>query len=146
MNKLRKVLRLSRYESILLLVTFSLLFVVRLGLFLLPFQTLVRLLGIVSKIPVQIYQETEVPSKIVRAVDMSSFYMFGNVKCLARALTTQTLLKWHGYAPDFKLGVTRSDSGQLEAHAWVEYEGEVIVGDLYNLDGFVPFASIQWFE
>lgn len=146
MHRLYRVLKLSRRESLLLLTTFSFLLAVRLGLFLLPFRTLLRLLKTISQNSIRIYQEADVIPKIVWAVNVSSSYMPGNVKCLARALTTQVLLSWHGYAADLKIGVAKKEGESLEAHAWVEYQNEVVIGALYNLDRFVPFSSVQWFD
>jgi hypothetical protein len=69
--------------------------------------------------------------------------MPGHVKCLARALTTKTLMKQHGYTAELRIGVMRSQAGQLEAHAWIEYQGEVIIGQLHNLVEFTPLPSLR---
>lgn len=141
MNKLRKLTKMSNRESLLLIDTFILLNLVRLGLFLLPFTKLLNLLKIYSNSrSTQKYQQIEV-KQILHAVHTSNYYVLGSSKCLAKALTTQTLMKICGYSSELKIGVAKEDSS-LQAHAWVEYGGKVIIGGLRNLDTFAPITSI----
>jgi hypothetical protein len=125
------------------LVTFSLLTAIRLGLLLLPFRLLLQILERISQISAHVYRGTDAIRKIVWTVEVSSRFMPRGVKCLARALTTKTLLNWHGYTPDLKIGVAKNDGGQLEAHAWIEYQGRVIIGNLRDLTRFIPLPSIE---
>jgi hypothetical protein len=39
------------------------------------------------------------------------------------------------------IGVRRGKAGQLDAHAWVSHQGQVIIGDMEDLDGYVPLTS-----
>jgi hypothetical protein len=80
---------------------------------------------------------------IVWAVDIASHYMPGGVKCLARALTTQVLMSRYGYSPELRIGVAKGERGQLEAHAWVENQGQVVIGYLGNLSRFTPMPSFE---
>lgn len=70
--------------------------------------------------------------KIIWAVMVASRYLPGRVKCLARALTTQVLLEGHGYQAQLRLGVVKSEQG-LEAHAWVESQGRIVIGGLKDI-------------
>lgn len=45
-----------------------------------------------------------------------------------------------GYQPIFHIGVARTQ-GTISAHAWVEYDRQVVMGQLGNLDQFVPLLS-----
>lgn len=146
MRKLHNALRLPPQERILLLTTFSLLVAIRIALLLLPFRILLQLLGRISQTPARIYQGTDTLRRIVWAVEVSSRYMPGGVKCLARALTTKVLFHWHGYTPDLRIGVAKSNGGQLEAHAWIEYQGWVVIGNLRDLKRFIPLPSIEGFK
>jgi hypothetical protein len=146
MRKFGRVFKLSLPESILLLATFSVLAAVRVGLFLLPFRILLQILGDISqtsRISTQVYRGTDAIRKVVWAVEVSSRYMPGGAKCLARALTTKVLLNWHGYTPDLRIGIAKSDHGQLEAHAWIEYQGRVVIGNLRDLTRFIPLPSLE---
>jgi hypothetical protein len=138
-RRLGKIFRLSRSDRQLLLHTFLLLNAVRLGLWLLPFRTLTQLLEALSPTPVQ-RSATHAISiiKIIRSVDISSRYSPGRVKCLARALTAQVLLHGNGYAAHLHIGVAKGEYGQLEAHAWIESQGTVVMGELQNLSRYTP--------
>ena len=69
--------------------------------------------------------------------------MPGNVKCLARALTTEVLMNRSGYTPELRIGIAQSKTGKLEAHAWIESQGKVLIGQLEDLTRFqiLPLPS-----
>lgn len=79
--------------------------------------------------------------KIVWAIDTGTRYMPGGVKCLARALVAQTLMKQHGHPAQLRIGVAKGETGELEAHAWVEHRGKVAIGYLSDLQRYVPMPS-----
>ncbi|MGB5900380.1 MAG: lasso peptide biosynthesis B2 protein [Geitlerinemataceae cyanobacterium] len=130
------------HDRQLLLNTFLFLCLVRLGLRFLPFQTLQKRLAQRS----QISRHTPEPlsiGKIVWAIDTATRYMPGGVKCLARALVTQTMMKQHGHSGELRIGVAKGQTGELEAHAWVEHRGRVVIGYLSDLQRYVPMPSFQ---
>jgi len=141
---LLKVLKRSPQDYILLLTTFSLLAAIRLGLFLLPFRILLWLLRTISR-PATHASANGINAvrNIVWAVEVSSRCMPGGAKCLARALTAKVLLNWYGYAPDLKIGVAKNNGGILEAHAWIEHQGQVVIGQLNDLSRFIPLSQMQ---
>lgn len=49
-------------------------------------------------------------------------------KCLARALALKMLLSVDGYRSFLHIGVARAGSGRLQAHAWLEFEGRILIG------------------
>lgn len=49
--------------------------------------------------------------------------IWGN--CLKRSLTLWFLLRRHGIISDLRIGVRRHQ-GEFQAHAWVEYDGQII--------------------
>lgn len=59
--------------------------------------------------------------------------------CLPQALAAEAILRRRGHPADMRLGVKRGDDG-VEAHAWVESYGRVIVGD-GDLDRFEPLEA-----
>jgi hypothetical protein len=142
MNKVLKLTKTSNREILLLISAFLLLNLVRLGLFLLPFAKLLDLLKMLSNFWSKgKYQQVEV-KQILHAVHTSNYYALRSSKCLAKALTTQTLMKICGYSSELKIGVAKENDSALQAHAWVEYRGKVIIGNLRNLDTFAPITSI----
>ena len=46
--------------------------------------------------------------------------------CLQRSLALREWLSQGGIVADLKIGVQRDDAGAFKAHAWLEYQGEVI--------------------
>ena len=144
MKRLRKFLNLTNGDRYLLISTFILLSLVRLGLFLLPFKTLQKLLSAISQIKTK-SNEVDLTNlgKIVGSVNLSSRYMPLGVKCLARALTTQVLMSQYGYLPQLKIGVAKGEQGKLEAHAWVEYQGKLVIGYLPDLSRFIPLSAFK---
>ena len=51
-----------------------------------------------------------------------------NAVCLPQALAARTMLARRGYGSAFHLGATFDQNGKLIAHAWLEAEGEIVVG------------------
>jgi hypothetical protein len=49
--------------------------------------------------------------------------------CLAQALTAQVMLGARGRAATIRFGAKREGAGPLDAHAWLECDGAVLVGD-----------------
>lgn len=49
-------------------------------------------------------------------------------RCLAEALAMQCLMRHFGYEPVMRIGVCKRENGEFAAHAWIEHEGQVIMG------------------
>jgi Transglutaminase-like superfamily len=137
MIRLRKFFRLPRSERWLLIKAALLLGVIRLGLRLLPFQTLRQLLDLVTKSRAG----NQFPSdRIVWAVIATSRYVLGDKPCLTQALAVQVLIKRRGYPANLRIGVARVDGGELKAHAWVESQDRVVVGG-GDVSRYTPFPA-----
>jgi hypothetical protein len=48
--------------------------------------------------------------------------------CLVRALAAQALLARHGHPSQLRLGVARGADRAFEAHAWLERDGQILIG------------------
>jgi HAMP domain-containing protein len=57
--------------------------------------------------------------------------------CLAQAIAAEALLIRAGHPAEIRLGVAKDGRGRIEAHAWVEVSGRVILGD-GDLKRYVP--------
>ena len=141
MKQLGKFLWLTKSEQRLLLSAALLLGAIRLGLWLLPFQTL-RSLLVRSTRKTQLQAARVSVSRVVWAVEVVSRYMPG-VKFLARALATQALLRQHSHQAHIRIGVARSQKGQLQAHAWVESQGRIVSGGLRDLWRYTPLPLLE---
>ncbi len=143
MRRVRNFLRLSAGDRYFLIKTLVLLIAIRLGLSLLRFNTLLKLVTKISQPDERSLSTSKVTvGKIVWAVNASTRYVPG-VKCLARALTTQVLMNQYGQSPELRIGVAKGETGKLEAHAWIEYQGWVVMGNLQDLSRYMPLPSLE---
>ena len=60
--------------------------------------------------------------------------------CLTAAVAAEALLRWHGYDALLRIGVSKNDSNSLQAHAWVESGGEVVIGG-DEVEGLTPLHA-----
>jgi hypothetical protein len=141
--RLFNLFRMGAGDRHLLMMTLILLATIRIGLWLMPFHTILKVLAKISQ-PSDRLQVTNPISvrKIAWAVNAVSPYVPG-VKCLARALATQVLMNRHSLACEFRIGVAKAEGGKLEAHAWIEYQGLVVIGNLQDLSRFMPLPSLE---
>jgi hypothetical protein len=79
------------------------------------------------------------PERIGWAVSAARYFVpKGN--CLPQALAAESLLLRHGHPVEFRIGVVKTDRDRLEAHAWVESAGRLVVGDLTQ--GLVTYSPL----
>ncbi|HVZ32203.1 MAG TPA: lasso peptide biosynthesis B2 protein [Polyangiaceae bacterium] len=83
------------------------------------------------------------PDQIAQAVERARRTLPGDYKCLPAAYTGHLLLHRHGYASAIQVGVAHDAKGQVEAHAWVEACGRILIGALPDLERFVPFPPLE---
>jgi len=77
---------------------------------------------------------------IAYLVAVASRYTLGRPRCLPQALVLWSVLRRQGRAAELRIGVRKQDD-QIEAHAWVEYDGAVfdVAGGGYKR--FSPFEG-----
>lgn len=128
MKRLHKFLHLTSGDRRLLVSTALLLAAVRLGLRLLPFRILQRVLNRLASAPAgSLGANRSSVDRLVWAVTVASHYV-PKATCLTQALAAQVLLGRRGHLSQLRVGVAKGEEGQLEAHAWLESQGKVIVG------------------
>lgn len=129
MKRLRKFLRLSSTEQRLLFRALILLGVITLGLRLLPFRPLRRILARGAHAPGGLpTTDPASADRIPWAVAVASRSVPGATSCLIQALAAQVLLEQAGFPAPLHIGVARDEGGQLKAHAWVEHQGAIVIG------------------
>jgi hypothetical protein len=141
MSPLLKFVHLPSADRNLLVKSALLLGAVRLGLWLFPFQTLRRLLDRMTGGNTTLQEETSI-AKITWAITVASGYVPA-ATCLTQALTTQVLLGQQGHTGTLRIGVVRSEVGQFQAHAWVEYQGRVVIGGIEAPSRFTPLPPLE---
>jgi hypothetical protein len=115
---------------------------VRAGLWVLPFRVVRAAAGRLASARV-------VPSKrhsrerLVWATMVATRFV-PRATCLTQSLTAQILLRRHGYPAELRLGVAR-EAGQFAAHAWVESDGHIVIGNAdvwrYTSIAAIPIAA-----
>jgi hypothetical protein len=58
--------------------------------------------------------------------------------CLSDALTAHAMLRRRGHASEVRVGVRLNDASaaRLDSHAWLECNGQVVLGRLENLEDY----------
>jgi hypothetical protein len=128
MTWLLKFRRLSSSDRRLLVQAVILHGVIGVGLRVLPFGLLRRLLAELAVTPREGPGAPGGPDLVAWAVGIVSRLGGLTATCLSRALTAQVLLTRNGYPADLRIGVAKGADGQFQAHAWVEYDGQVVIG------------------
>jgi hypothetical protein len=77
------------------------------------------------------------------AVEVAAEWLPGAYRCLPRAYAAHWLLAHHGHASEVQVGVARDAQGKVEAHAWVVYQGRIIVGLVEDMQRFVRLPDLN---
>ncbi len=124
MAALRKWRALAPTERWLLLQALVLVAVFRAALLLVSFQRLRRL---AERRAGNAAPPPEALARTGWAIAVAADLVRGST-CLPQALAAQALLGWQGCASSLHIGVARGLGGRIEAHAWVESNGTIVVG------------------
>jgi hypothetical protein len=139
LRPLRKLVDLPAHRRRLLLWTAGQVFGVRLGLWLRPFRAVWR---------ENARAEQPLPAWLTRScsaddvcwsVGVACRYIPG-ATCLTRSLTLYGLLRRLGSPCELRVGVARTPTGALLAHAWVERDGLPLPGS-GELNGYTPLPA-----
>ncbi|MGA3359324.1 MAG: lasso peptide biosynthesis B2 protein [Halobacteriota archaeon] len=139
MSKAIRFLSLTSAEQRRLVRAFLIVVGVRIGLSLVPFprfQALLARLRARASVKSGVVPTTE---QLAQDVLVVSSYV-PRATCLTRALAGQVLLAHHRYPTTVHIGVTKEEGkGTFQAHAWLESEGKVIIGE--SEVAYVPLTT-----
>jgi len=141
MKSLRKLWRLPAADRALLVDAVLWLGATKLGLALLSLDRLRHLLARAARSSMPWHRPTPSVERIVWAVSAAQ-RVVPRATCLPQALAAEALLLRSGYAASLRIGVARTGPGGLVAHAWIESDGRVILGDLRELSCYAPFPPL----
>lgn len=129
MSPWRTWLRLSGSERGLLLTGSVLVLSVRVALWVLPSRWIIRFVTKLASPPVPLSANAKRGNEqqILWAVDAAS-RRIPDASCLTQAIAALLLMRRHGYTARFCVGVARAPGGALDAHAWLERDGRVLIG------------------
>lgn len=114
---------------------------IRLSLWLFPFKALNRWLCAFATADADDRKiEWNVVDNVASAVQMCSRCV-PYASCLTQALAARTLLGLRGQSSELKIGVGRDEDGKFMAHAWVEIDGKIIIGELTHHQSFNVLRS-----
>ena len=140
MRRIRKFLNLSSNERRLLIKTWILLGVIRLGLELFPFSTLRKLLFKLRFLFRGLEKDFS-EEYLVWSVAVVSPYV-PKTTCLAQALAAHFLLQQAGYQARLHIGVEEAEKGSLKAHAWVESQGRILIGG-FDINRYTHLLALE---
>lgn len=144
MKLVNKFLGLPPADRLVLMESAFLLVAVRVGLKLLSFHTLLRLLaGMTRALPASQEEDQGLPDRVAWAVAVAKHHLPGVYSCLAQALAAKALLHRRGRPARLLLGVEKGEPGRFQAHAWVENEGSTVVGG-EDLSRYRPLPALEW--
>lgn len=128
--------RLPRERRWLLVQAAALLALLRAALLILPFKAVAPL---ARKLQARERVTGGEIDDIVWAVGVASRRVTGGT-CLTQALVGSVLLARAGYPSDLRIGVRRDPAGGFEAHAWLERDGEIVLGQTRDQTPFTPLS------
>ena len=150
MHLISRYKNLSPVERNLFFRALTLLAITRLGLWILPFRVIRNWTEqFRSSSGIHTALDRRSIDRIAWAVEAASRRIPG-ITCLPRAIVAHILLGRCGQTSELRLGAALKPGGRLEAHAWVEVSGRVVIGEaIEGFHRFVPFqenAILQGFK
>lgn len=143
MSNLRKFAALSFQDQQLYVTTACYLLLTKACLILLPFEWVYGLIGRIGTLR---RGQTTLPEmySIVRSIErLSPNLAHFRITCLPQALVGYLLLRRKGFDVQLKIGVRKLFPDALIAHAWLEYENQVVLGRIDNLGEFVALPALR---
>ena len=127
MERLRRFAALRSEDRRLLLEALAIVTTMRVALWVLPFG---RLRSAIRRVPPRPRSSTRRGADRIAWSVVSAARFVPRASCLTQALAAEILLRRAGLPADLRIGVATDGAGALEAHAWIESEGRVLIGDL----------------
>ena len=141
MKRLYNFFHHSPQVQLLLIKAGVLLTLIVLGLGLLPYKTVLAKINRITPRRSGASRKNKCPEKQINwAVSKMGRYI-PNAKCLAMALTVKVLYAREGYPAELRIGVDKIGDKQIKAHAWVESQGKIVIGNLHDLSRFKVLHS-----
>jgi len=123
--KLRTIRSFTAQDWILLVQAWSLLLAIDIGLRILPFRKIQSWMMPRHHKEISSAQAEIMIRRSSDFVELAARNHIYPMTCLRRSLAMQTLLSKRGVNTDLFIGVRRNQE-KLEAHAWLEYQGQPI--------------------
>lgn len=142
---IRKFLKLSWFDKILLLEVFFLTGIARAAILIFSFNKIAKITGISkSESDMEIGEENlKIAVKVGWAIHAVSKRTPWESKCLVRAITAQVILHQKKISSTMYLGVAKDENKKLTAHAWVRCGSYILTGadEMKNFVQVAKFAT-----
>jgi len=136
-RKLHTCSHLSGDDLRLVGTCFAAAWLVRVGLWILPVRVMLRT---ANRAPWRGLRDKVPAPRIAWAIRLACRYV-PRATCLVRALAGQAVMAWHGHACVVTVGVALR-KGRFGAHAWLESEGQVLLGDSQEREQYAPIVAL----
>ena len=81
--------------------------------------------------------------RVAWAVKKACKYIPMDATCLTQAMTGEYLLGRKGRNSVLRIGVAKGDEQMLEAHAWLEVDGDVVIGNNQDLTRYSTLPDLD---
>jgi transglutaminase superfamily protein len=78
--------------------------------------------------------------RVIWAVEAAGRAIPGMKNCLVAAVAAEAMLARTGHPCELRIGVAKNAPNELIAHAWLESEGRVLIGE-FELDRYKPLTA-----
>lgn len=146
MSLLRKFVARPWADKVLLVRALGFVCGVRVGLWILPYRTVQRLMDTPLAArptgPPDPREERAYQRRVVGSVEAIGRRLLGDKPCLVQALVARRFMRQGGYDTQLRIGVAK-DGRELLAHAWLEREGRIIIGGTSSRFRYKPLVPAQ---
>jgi hypothetical protein len=139
MTRLRKFIALAPAERRLVLEAVVSVVAMRLATWTMPFERVRALADRMRFSSRRMGPDKPARERIAWAVNAAGNLVPAGSNCLVRALAAQLMFGRYGYRAELHFGVANPAAGGFKAHAWLESDGAVVIGD-FELESYVPLA------
>lgn len=80
------------------------------------------------------------PDRIIWAVEAAGRAIPCMKNCLVQAVAAEAMLIRAGHPCELRIGAAKNGPGELIAHAWLESEGRVLIGE-FELERYTPLVA-----
>ncbi|MCW5960595.1 MAG: lasso peptide biosynthesis B2 protein [Pyrinomonadaceae bacterium] len=141
MYRLKKFAELPKAEKTLSFKAFLIVGLVRTGLWLAPSRLVHKLIAALGNPNNElIYPKPDEIAAIVRWVRIAG-KRIPRASCLTQAIAVLILFRLRRRFADLKFGVAKTGPADLEAHAWLEVNGKVILGKVPGHGRYFPLGE-----
>ncbi len=139
MTRLSKFIALAASERRVVLEALASVVVMRLATWTMPFARVRALADRMRSRGVHAGSDKPPRERIAWAVNAAANVVPAGSNCLVRALAAEMMLDRYGYPAELRFGVANPAAGEFKAHAWLESDGAVVIGD-FELENYVPLV------